>query len=162
NGGNTWAGFNGTGTGKLPAVSSYSMVIDPRASTGAPNGRIYVGTDRGVFMTVNGGTTWAALRQGLPAAPAGGLECNQTLGLLAAAVQGRGVFTISTARSGPAIMSTTPDTVTDDGAVSDITVTFNTPVDPRTFTADANNLARTALALIALTSTDTAITRIKD
>src|SRR5262249_27422731 len=64
-------------------------------------------------------------------------------------------------RLGPAVVSVTPASPIDAGALSEINVTFNEPVNPRTFTADSNNVARTVLSLIALTSTDFAVTRIK-
>ncbi|MCI0704510.1 MAG: FG-GAP-like repeat-containing protein [Planctomycetia bacterium] len=161
--GTTWTSVRGSTAGQqLPLVPAYKMVIDPRASTGAPNGRIYVATEVGVFVSTNRGTTWATLGQGLPAVPVVDLHFNAQQEILAAATQGRGVFTISTARSGPAIVSVTPTSPVNSGALTEITVTFNTPVDPRTFTAEQNTPARTVLALIALTSTDFAITRIKE
>lgn len=155
--GATWAAV----TGGLPLAASYKMVIDRRPSTGAPNGRFYVGTDRGVFTSTNG-TTWTELGQGLPAAPVVDLQFNPNLEVLAAATQGRGVFTLSTARSGPAIVNVAPTSPTDDGPLTQIDVTFNTPVDPRTFNADSNNAPRTLLTLLALNSTDFATTRIKE
>ena len=145
-------------TGGLPLAASYKMVIDRRASTGAPTGRFYVGTDRGVYTSTNG-TTWSELGKGLPAAPVVDLQFNPNLEVLAAATQGRGVFTLSTARSGPAVVSVTPTTPVDNGPLTQVNVTFNTPVDPRTFNADQNNAPRTVLALIALTSLDVADTR---
>ncbi len=154
----TWS----TVAGGLPPAASYKMVIDSRASTGALNGRMYIGTDRGVFTSVNNGTNWTPLGAGLPSAPVVDLQFNPNLDVLAAATQGRGVFTLSTARSGPAIIGVTPANPTTDGALTDIQVTFNTPVDPRTFTADSNNAPRTILTLLALNSTDFAATRIKE
>lgn len=148
-------------TGGLPLAASYKMIIDRRPSTGAPNGRFYVGTDRGVFTSTDG-ASWTPLGAGLPAAPVVDLQFNPTFEILAAATQGRGVFTISTARSGPAIVDVTPATPVDNGPLTQVNVTFNTPLDPRTFNADQNNIARTVLSLIALTTTDVADVRVRE
>jgi hypothetical protein len=155
--GASWAAV----TGGLPLAASYKMIIDRRASNGAPNGRFYVGTDRGVFTSTDG-SSWTPLGAGLPAAPVVDLQFNPTFEILAAATQGRGVFTISTARSGPAIVNVTPATPVDNGPLTQVNVTFNTPVDPRTFNADQNNIARTVLSLIALTTTDVADVRVRE
>ncbi len=151
-GANAWSAVPGSGTGFLPLAAAYKLVIDPRPSTGALNGRFYVGTDRGVFTSVDNGASWQSLGNGLPAAPVVGLEFNPDLETLAAATQGRGVFVLSTARLGPAVVTATPGTPVTTGGLTTVTVTFDAPVDPRTFTADANNTARAQMTLIPLTS----------
>ncbi len=158
----TWTAVTGTGTTRLPLVTSYKMVIDPRVSAGAPLGRMYLGTDRGMFISGDGGANWLPLGNGLPAAPVVDVQFNAAFEVLAVATQGRGVFTLSTARFGPAITLVAPASPTTDGALNSLDVTFNTPVDPRTFTADSNNAPRTLLTLLALNSTDFATTRVKE
>ena len=64
--------------------------------------------------------------------------------LLAVALQGRGVFTISTRIDGPKVTSTTPPTPVNQ-ALTQATVTFNEAVDIRTFTVNANTVARNTL-----------------
>ena len=54
NAGLIWTGLNGTGTGILPDVPVHSIVIDPTNTM-----RLYIGTDVGVFSSVDGGATWA-------------------------------------------------------------------------------------------------------
>lgn len=54
-GGQTWTGIDGTGSARIPNVPVHTAVIDPTW----PNGqRIFVGTDIGVFVTIDGGQTW--------------------------------------------------------------------------------------------------------
>lgn len=54
--GATWAAFGGS----LPDIPFHSVLVQPGDST-----RIYVGTDRGVIVTPDGGTTWF-YAQGFP------------------------------------------------------------------------------------------------
>src|SRR5207248_17714 len=96
-GGVSWTPVNAlVGGGTLPDVPAYTMVIDPRAVVGAPSGRYYLGNGVGVYRSLDKGATWARLGQGLPAVPVVDLELNTSQELLAAATQGRGVFTLST------------------------------------------------------------------
>jgi hypothetical protein len=54
-GGQTWVGIDGTGSSRIPNVPVHTVVIDPTW----PNGqRVFVGTDVGVFVTIDGGETW--------------------------------------------------------------------------------------------------------
>ena len=101
--GQTWKQVVGTGSTSLPLVPSYSMVIDPRPTFGANGGHIYVGTDVGAYVSIDNGQSWSVLGQGLPPVPVVDLQLNTTQETLAAATQGRGVFTLSTATKGPFI-----------------------------------------------------------
>jgi hypothetical protein len=125
----------------LPNQAAYALVVDPRPAAGAPVGFLYVGTQVGVYVSVNGGASWSALGQALPSAPVVDLQFNPSLNELAAAVQGRGVFMLSTQVSGPIVTASTP-TVPQNTPLSTIDVTFNEPVDPRSFTTAANDVAR--------------------
>ncbi|MHB8069388.1 MAG: WD40/YVTN/BNR-like repeat-containing protein [Desulfobaccales bacterium] len=60
-GGGTWASIDGSGAGALPDVPAFSIVVDPRNAS-----QLYVGTDLGVFVTTDGGGTWAVERTGFP------------------------------------------------------------------------------------------------
>jgi len=53
NGGATWAAIPGTGVNVLPLVPAHTVAVDPGNSA-----RIYVGTDIGVYTTVDGGANW--------------------------------------------------------------------------------------------------------
>ena len=52
-GGVTWTGIDGTGASGLPDVPVESLLVDPADST-----RLYLGTDTGVFASLDGGSTW--------------------------------------------------------------------------------------------------------
>lgn len=53
-GGATWTSIDGSGAGALPDLPVHTIAVDPTAT-----GRLYIGTDLGVFVTLNGGATWA-------------------------------------------------------------------------------------------------------
>ncbi len=99
----------------------------------------------GVYVSYNLGATWSKLGLGLPGAPVVSLQLDTSLQVLVAAVQGRGVFELSTQTSGPTLAALSPGTPINT-ALAQITVTFNDAVDPRTFTVGANTAARTDLA----------------
>jgi sugar lactone lactonase YvrE len=61
NGGESWAPLDGSGTGALPDVPVHCIVIDP-----ANTARMYIGTDVGVFVTNDGGSSWALESTGFP------------------------------------------------------------------------------------------------
>ena len=58
-GGVTWSPRDGAGAGALPDVPVHSLVIDPNAP-----GRIYLGTDLGIFFSPDAGATWAVENTG--------------------------------------------------------------------------------------------------
>jgi hypothetical protein len=52
--GASWTGIDGAGDTGIPDVPVHTIVVDPS------NGQVlYVGTDIGVFVSLNGGSTWA-------------------------------------------------------------------------------------------------------
>ena len=54
-GGTNWQSVDGIGgAGALPDLPVHSLAIDPRHPQ-----RLYVGTDLGVFVSLDGGATWA-------------------------------------------------------------------------------------------------------
>ncbi len=53
-GGLTWHGLDGSGTGVLPDVPVHTIVVDPTNTA-----RLYIGTDLGVFVSNDGGANWA-------------------------------------------------------------------------------------------------------
>lgn len=52
-GGVTWTGIDGSGTTGIPDIPVHSIVIDPVQAA-----RLYVGTDLGVFVSLDRGATW--------------------------------------------------------------------------------------------------------
>ncbi len=59
-GGATWSGIDGTGTGALPDMPVNTIAVDPATSN------LYVGTDMGVFVSLDGGQSWALELTGFP------------------------------------------------------------------------------------------------
>jgi hypothetical protein len=57
--GATWSPLDGEGPASLPDLPVHGVVVDPGDSE-----RLYVGSDLGVFTTVNGGRTWAVENTG--------------------------------------------------------------------------------------------------
>lgn len=53
NGGTSWTPVPGTGVNVLPAVPATAVVVDPSDSN-----RVYVGTDIGVYTSIDGGANW--------------------------------------------------------------------------------------------------------
>jgi hypothetical protein len=152
NAGQSWHPFVGTVTGaQLPGVPTFALVIIPPSSS-QPNGVFYVGTNAGVYSSNDGGNSWNVLGQGLPNAPVVSLQYNASQGVLAAALQGRGVFTISTTTSGPSVTGTVPSAPAV-GPTASATVTFNEPVQPGTFTTTGDSTARASVINSILSST---------
>jgi hypothetical protein len=84
----TWTAIDGTG---IPDVSVNAFVIDPADST-----HLYAGTDRGVFLSTDGGTTWNQYGTGLPNVAVFDLAISSD-GHLRAATHGRGFYEIAKA-----------------------------------------------------------------
>ena len=59
NAGATWADADGTGVTGIPDIPVHPIVVDPIDTQ-----RLYAGTDLGVFVSLNGGTTWAVENTG--------------------------------------------------------------------------------------------------
>jgi hypothetical protein len=146
NGGLSWTDISQIGGGSgLPDVPAYVMAIDRRSATDP--GKLFVGNGVGVYVLDLTATnpTWQRLGVlpnpsdpthpifTLPNVPVVDLQFNANFEELVAATEGRGVFQINTDRVGPRVSSVTPSTPVAPG-LGTITVTFNKPVDPRTFT----------------------------
>ena len=58
-GGETWSSIDGGGASAVPDIPVHSIVVEP----GNPE-RLYIGTDLGVFTSINGGRTWAVENTG--------------------------------------------------------------------------------------------------
>ena len=103
NGGITWYAANGSGAGALNVseVRAFQLVPSTYWSDGQP--RIVVGTDNGVWATIDGGLSWAKLSttktvpDGLPMGNESVYSLNIGFGLpgaLMAGTQGHGIFTL--------------------------------------------------------------------
>ena len=57
--GETWHGLDGSGANGLPDIPVHSIVVDPDDRQ-----RLYLGTDLGVMVSIDGGRTWMAEETG--------------------------------------------------------------------------------------------------
>jgi hypothetical protein len=128
----TWTDISAT----LPQVPAYAMAIDPRSSPGSPSGKLFLGTDVGVYISTDNGASWRRFGVGMPNVPAVDLQFDSVWESLAVATEGRGTFQISTSLQGPHVVSVDPATPVAPG-LSAVMVRFSQPMDPRTFTTDS-------------------------
>jgi uncharacterized protein (TIGR03437 family) len=97
NGGTSWTGLDGTGTGRIPDIPVHCLVVDPSNTP-----RLYVGTDLGVFASIDGGATWSVENTGFANVITESLVLNTTGGVttLYAFTHGRGAYKVTTSMSG--------------------------------------------------------------
>lgn len=84
-GGATWV----DSSGNLPDVPTLSIVLDHNKP-----GVIYIGTDAGVFQSINDGGTWTPFNNGMPNVAVMDLAFNGFGNLLFAATHGRSIFRV--------------------------------------------------------------------
>ena len=124
NGGASWRNI----TGNLPASAAYALAENPQSQpvSGAPSGRLYVGTNSGVYVTTND-ATWTLLGVGLPNVAVTSLQFNQNLEELVAGTDGQGAFLISTDFVGAHVVSVSPAGPVNPltAPLTSVTVTFN-------------------------------------
>ena len=77
----------------LPDLPHNAIAIDPQSgSPGNPCTDIYVGTDKGVYASRDGGATWSVYGTGFPHASVFGLEIQNQSRVIRAATHGRGMY----------------------------------------------------------------------
>ncbi len=76
-------------SGNLPDIPCQDIVVDPDD----PN-TLYLGTDIGMFMTVNGGEYWSRMGSGLPAVRCEDLDLQASSNILRVGTHGRGLWEI--------------------------------------------------------------------
>lgn len=105
--GATWAPLDGSGDTKLPDIPVLSIAVDPTDSR-RPR-RLYVGTDIGVYVSLDGGANWAVENGGFANVPTARLTVNNST--LYAFTHGRGVWRVPLSADAPTA------TVSGDGTV---------------------------------------------
>lgn len=93
----TWAPLAGVAGSRLPNVPATALQVDYNDSTGKT---IYVGTNAGLYRTVDGGQHWARFGTGLPLAAVTAMCLNESSSSLKVAIWGRGYWQINTTASG--------------------------------------------------------------
>ncbi len=86
-----WTAIDGSGLNSIPDLSVNAFVIDP-----ANTAHLYAGTDRGVFISTDGGATWNLYGTGLPDVAVFDLAISPG-GHLRASTHGRGFYDINKA-----------------------------------------------------------------
>ncbi len=98
--GETWQPVDGAGPDRVPDIPVHSIVVDP----GDP-ARLFLGTDLGVLVSVNGGRSWMVENTGFAAAVTESLTLAETVDgspLLFAFTHGRGAWRVPLAPTLPA------------------------------------------------------------
>jgi hypothetical protein len=77
----------------LPDLPHNALAIDPQSgAAGTPATDIYVGTDKGVYNSRDGGVTWNVYGTGFPHVSVFGLEIQDQARVIRAATHGRGMY----------------------------------------------------------------------
>ena len=98
-GGATWTGIDGSGQTGLPDIPVFSIIADPRNPT-----NLYLGTDIGVFVSLDSGATWSRDDNPFATAVTETLVLDRSAGqsTLFAFTHGRGVWKVTLPGSGDA------------------------------------------------------------
>lgn len=151
-----WTNISGVGSAQLPDSPVNAVTFDPFDTL-----KIYVGTDVGCFMTVNGGSSWSNMNAlGLPNVQVNSLRINAAKTLLYAGTYGRGIWKIGLAATPAYSVS---GTVFDTGGtvgLADATVTLrylketstSSTVSPATAIPDNSTVGVTANVATTLTT----------
>ena len=88
-GGVTWNGIDGIGSTALADIPIHTIIVDPKSSS-----TLYVGSDTGIFVTQDGGNTWAHDQSAFADAVVDSLKLDRPLGgsVLFAFTFGRGAW----------------------------------------------------------------------
>ncbi len=97
NGGQSWSSIDGTGTTGIPDIPVHCIVVDTSNAA-----RLFIGTDLGVFVSIDGGATWAVENTGFANVVTEALVLNTAGGVtsLFAFTHGRGAFKVIANMSG--------------------------------------------------------------
>jgi hypothetical protein len=85
--GETWADLSGEGNGRLPDFP-INVIVQDRKSPDL----LFLGNDRGVFVTINGGTSWVRFKANMPNVPVHDLVVHPRENDLVVGTYGRSVW----------------------------------------------------------------------
>jgi uncharacterized repeat protein (TIGR01451 family) len=119
---------------RLPDIPVNSVILDP-----SNDNTLYVGTDVGPFVSINGGNTWKRLGTAFPKVAVWQLDYDPSHAMLAAGTHGRGAYTLDTKVSAPALIVSTSDVGAPVGPGSEVRYT--------TTIRNVGNAAATGVAL---------------
>lgn len=145
NGGASWTATMGSGGTALPAIPALSVVVNP-----ADPQHVFVGTDLGVFVSIDGGASWMLENTGFANTPVESLSFNETAPRqLYAFTHGRGAWRVPLQAGCPTI-TVAPATLPNGsvGAAYSQTITASGGTAPYTFAVTSGTLP-TGLTLSA-------------
>jgi hypothetical protein len=114
NGGQTWTDISSN----LPDLPTNTLALFPGTNT------LYVGNDKGVYVSNNLGGSWSRFGTSLPDARAVDLELNMTLGIVAVGTHGRGMWEIHVENDPPPMATGSPVTATEGLAFNGAVASF--------------------------------------
>ena len=135
NGGESWSPIDGSGGAGIPDIPAHCIVVDPSNTA-----RLYVGTDLGVFVSIDGGATWTVENTGFANVVTETLALNTVGGVtsLYAFTHGRGAFKVTANMSGCNFaLSKTGDKVA--AAGGDLTVNVTVAPNGCNWRAESNS-----------------------
>lgn len=134
NGGQAWQSIDGSGNTGLPDIPVHCLVVDP----GNPQ-HLYIGTDLGVYASLDGGATWAVENTGFSNTVVESLRLNVQNGVttLYAFTHGRGAWKVVISNTGCTYtLSATGQAMEAAGGTSSVIVTASSSACP--WTAQSN------------------------
>lgn len=138
----TWTAIDGSGVQGLPNIPVHCLVVDPNNTA-----RLYVGTDLGVFASLDGGATWAVENSGFANTPVEALALNTVNGVtsLYAFTHGRGVWRITASNAACAYtLAATGQRVTAEGGTHKIQLSTTSGACSWSANSNANWIVLTA------------------
>ncbi|MBI3106688.1 MAG: hypothetical protein HYY95_14160, partial [Candidatus Rokubacteria bacterium] len=121
-GGASWAGIDGAGTSAIPDIPVHSIVVDPTTPS-----RLYVGTDLGVFVSRDGGGSWAVENTGFANVITEALAVGNVgaTASIFAFTHGRGAWRVTSADANPVPAVSSLDPSSAPAGSSGFTLTVN-------------------------------------
>ena len=119
-GGASWQAIDGAGAGALPDIPVHCIAVDP-----ANTQRLYIGTDLGVFVSIDGGASWAVENTGFANVPVESLSLNVAgySTQLFAFTHGRGVWRVTLGGACSISLSPANQTIVVEGGKVSVNVT---------------------------------------
>ncbi len=104
-------------TGDLADIPVNTLILDT-VGAGTADDRLYVGTDTGVYRSVNNGTNWTLFGTSLPNVQVVDLDYSYTTKILAAGTHGRGMWEINV--NSPPTVTTIPAVAVNEDAAATV------------------------------------------
>lgn len=142
-GGVSWQAIDGAGTSALPDIPVHCIVVDPTNTQ-----RLYIGTDLGVFVSIDGGASWAVENTGFANVPVESLSLNVAgyTTQLFAFTHGRGVWRVTLGGACAISLSPANQTIVFEGGNGGVNVAATSDNCQWTVESDSNWITITSEA----------------